>query len=390
MRRLRLCLLVAALGALLLAGGTQPLRAAAPDSALFPRARPGGLGGAVRMTIAEAAAQEAARAAAAARARAASDSAAQAARQAEALSAASDRAAAEAMAAVAGGAGGVVISEAAEAEMAAFRARQEAEAARIAAAREEARRIAAERAEARASAAALAASDTPVSPLAVARSLVPRPASPLVRERFAALALRRAPSPARSEAPSTTPTLARASGGGVRGNLCGTPGLEGRVLDRIRSRTQGCGVTEPVSVTNVQGIPLSLAATMDCDTARAFERWVRTEMIPTVGRTGGGIAQIRVIGHYSCRTRNSQRGARISEHGRGRAIDVAGYQLRDGETVSVLDDYRRGRHSRSLRRMYEAACGIFRTTLSPDSDRFHQDHFHFDLAQHRGGGTYCR
>ncbi|MBN8293078.1 extensin family protein [Rhodobacter sp. NTK016B] len=389
MRGLRLCLLVVALGALPLLCGTRPLGAEAPDASLFPRARPGGLGGAVRMTIAEAAAMEAARAAAATRARAASESAAQAAENAQALSAASDRAAAEAMAAVAGGDGGVVISEAAEAEMAAFRARQEAEAARVAAAREEARRIAAERAEARASAAALAASDTPISPMAVARSLFPRPASNVARERFAALALERARSPARTEAPATTPTLARASGG-VRGNLCGTPGLEGRVLDRIRSRTQGCGVTEPVSITNVQGIPLSLAATMDCDTARAFERWVRTEMIPAVGRSGGGIAQIRVIGHYSCRTRNSQRGARISEHGRGRAIDVAGYQLRSGESVSVLDDYRRGRHSRSLRRMYEAACGIFRTTLSPDSDRFHQDHFHFDLAQHRGGGTYCR
>ena len=112
-------------------------------------------------------------------------------------------------------------------------------------------------------------------------------------------------------------------------------------------------------------------------------------MIPAIGSRGGGLAQIRVIGEYSCRPRNGQRGARISEHGRGRAIDIAGYRLVNGESISVQDDYRRGPHSRTLHRMHDGACGIFRTTLSPDSDRFHQDHLHFDVAQYRGGGTYC-
>ena len=33
--------------------------------------------------------------------------------------------------------------------------------------------------------------------------------------------------------------------------------------------------------------------------------------------------------------------------------------------------------------------GGFGTVLGPESDQFHQDHFHFDTARHRGG-PYCR
>jgi hypothetical protein len=58
--------------------------------------------------------------------------------------------------------------------------------------------------------------------------------------------------------------------------------------------------------------------------------------------------------------------------------------------VVILRDYNRGPYSAALRRMRAGACGIFRTTLGPGSDRFHADHFHFDMAQHRSGGTFCR
>lgn len=172
--------------------------------------------------------------------------------------------------------------------------------------------------------------------------------------------------------------------------LCGVRGLTGQRLPRITSATQGCGIDEPVRISAVQGIILSPAATVNCDTARAFDRWAREAMLPAIGNRGGGVAQIAIGSHYACRPRNNQRGARLSEHARGNAIDVMSFRLADGESVTVQDDFRRGRHRRAMQRMYEEACGIFRTTLGPDADRFHQNHFHFDLARHRNGGTYCR
>lgn len=218
---------------------------------------------------------------------------------------------------------------------------------------------------------------------AVARSLLPRPRPPAAAARFAAS--RTGPS-----APAQTARRVQTAEGPVERGVCGSRAIEGRRLPQISSTTRGCGVEDPVSLTAVHGIPLSRPARVDCATARAFARWVDEALVPAVGRRGGGVAQIRVIGDYSCRTRNSQPGARLSEHARGMAIDFAGYQLADGDWVTVQDGWRRGRSTRDLRAMYRGACGIFTTTLSPDADRYHQDHFHFDLARHRNGGTYCR
>lgn len=108
-----------------------------------------------------------------------------------------------------------------------------------------------------------------------------------------------------------------------------------------------------------------------------------------MGRLGGGIAQFRVAAHYSCRTRNSQPGARISEHGKGKAVDIAAIRLRNGVDVTVLDGWRDRTHGPILRRMWGAACGPFGTVLGPDANAFHRDHFHFDTASYRSG-SYCR
>lgn len=214
-------------------------------------------------------------------------------------------------------------------------------------------------------------------------------ASPLPRRRPAGL---RAPVPAAPVTPARATARAEApapSADDERG-LCGVRGLTGQRLPRIAPTAQGCGIDEPVRISAVQGITLSPAATLNCDTARAFDRWVREAMQPALGNRGGGVDRMIIGSHYACRTRNSQRGARLSEHARGSAIDVMGFVLEDGERIDVEGNFRSGRHRRALNRMYDDACGIFRTTLGPDADRFHYNHFHFDLARHRNGGTYCR
>ena len=42
-----------------------------------------------------------------------------------------------------------------------------------------------------------------------------------------------------------------------------------------------------------------------------------------------------------------------------------------------------------LRRLHEAGCGPFGTTLGPGSDGLHEDHLHYDIDRH-GGSPYCR
>lgn len=180
-----------------------------------------------------------------------------------------------------------------------------------------------------------------------------------------------------------------ATGGRASGSLCGTRGIEGTTIAPITSEIAGCGVAQPVRVTHVDGVKLSQSAIMDCDTARALHKWVRKGAKPAIGRRGGGIAELHVPAHYACRPMNHRPGAPVSEHGRGRAIDISGMTLANGQHVSVLDDWRGSRHSAALRRMHRAACGTFTTTLGPGSDGMHEDHFHYDLAQRRNG-PICR
>jgi hypothetical protein len=171
--------------------------------------------------------------------------------------------------------------------------------------------------------------------------------------------------------------------------ICGDPALRGEVVGKVPGSITGCGISNAVRVHEVKGIQLSTGAVVDCQTARAFKTWVNRGMLPAVGSKGGGVETIRIAASYACRSRNHQRGAPISEHGLGKAIDVSGYTLRDGTEVTLLRDWGSGRNGRALREMHRAACGTFGTVLGPDSDRFHRDHFHFDTAKHRNG-PYCR
>ncbi len=190
-------------------------------------------------------------------------------------------------------------------------------------------------------------------------------------------------------AQETQVRVAREVRGPRRGSVCGDRAIRGQAIARIRGQINGCGIANPVRITAVDGVLLSTPATMDCDTARALKSWVHNGAKPAVGRMGGGIKSLRVVAHYACRTRNNQRGARLSEHAKGKAIDIAAINLKNGTSLTVLSDWRNRRPGRVLKRMHQAACGPFGTVLGPNANRYHQDHFHFDTADYRSG-PYCR
>ncbi len=173
------------------------------------------------------------------------------------------------------------------------------------------------------------------------------------------------------------------------GAVCGNLQIQGDRVGGVPGRVPGCGVSDAVRIRSVAGVALSQPATIDCPTADALYRWVEQSVKPTLRTTGGGISSLRVAAHYSCRTRNNQPGGRISEHGKGRAIDISGFILRDGSEITLLQGWRSQAHGAKLRQMHRDACGPFGTVLGPESDRFHQDHFHFDTARYRSG-SYCR
>ncbi len=173
------------------------------------------------------------------------------------------------------------------------------------------------------------------------------------------------------------------------GALCGDPALQGERVGAMSGHLPGCGIVDAVRLTAVSGVLLSQRSTMDCRTAQALRYWLDRSVKPAFADTGGGIKGVRVIGHYVCRTRNHKKGAPLSEHGRGRAIDIAAFILQDGTRVTVREGWTSREHGQALRQVHRDACGPFGTVLGPNADSYHQDHFHFDTARHRRG-TYCR
>ncbi len=173
-----------------------------------------------------------------------------------------------------------------------------------------------------------------------------------------------------------------------QGMVCGDIALQGQRIGRVPGEIGGCGVNDAVRLRSVSGVTLSQRAVMDCTTAKALKTWVDQGLQPSFERLGR-VARIKVAAHYVCRTRNHKAGAKISEHGKGRAIDISGVTLENGSQFSILQDYGKGRGGRALRQAHKAACGTFGTTLGPGSDGYHEDHLHFDTARYRGG-AYCR
>ncbi len=172
--------------------------------------------------------------------------------------------------------------------------------------------------------------------------------------------------------------------------LCGNPTIIGERRDPLVNRAGGCFILNPIELNAIEGVQLSDPVLVDCPTARALADWVRDGVKPVFGERGGGLAVLEVAGSYACRPVNHQMGGRLSEHGRGRAVDVSGFWLADGTLISVLRGWRDKTNGPDLRRIHAVACGPFATVLGPNADRHHQDHFHLDTSLGRSGAPYCR
>jgi hypothetical protein len=166
------------------------------------------------------------------------------------------------------------------------------------------------------------------------------------------------------------------------------------LAEKIRNIDEGngCEIPNAWRVQSLGSISFSRAATMNCGMADPLMNWLEHEVQPAAQKSfGESVVSIDVAASYACRARNNKNGAKMSEHGFGNAIDIAGFTLESGRKVTVLDGWRGERDERGfLRGVHESACGQFRTVLGPEADRHHRDHFHLDLQNRRSGSSYCR
>ena len=168
-------------------------------------------------------------------------------------------------------------------------------------------------------------------------------------------------------------------------------GVSFRDVPRV-ARGRSCGIDWPIELSGLSGgIRIKPAAKVNCQITEAFARWVKNELVPSTRvRYLSGVSAIHQMSSYSCRTMNSQKGAAMSEHAKGNAIDVGKIVLKNGKAISIeKKGFFAFREKGLLKAVRGDSCKYFSTVLGPGSDRFHKDHFHFDLRARKSGYRHC-
>ncbi len=180
----------------------------------------------------------------------------------------------------------------------------------------------------------------------------------------------------------------------VSGHVREAPWLQSR--NTLGGPSSYCGAMRPFEMAGAADgrVQLRPAALLRCNMIPSVERWIRNTVEPEVRRHYGvPLAEVKVAASYACRPRNNQPGGKLSEHGHANAIDVSAFHLADGRLITVKAGWRGDGRDRSfLRAVHAGACREFTTILGPESDSFHHDHFHLDLARHgrTGDQVICR
>lgn len=191
-------------------------------------------------------------------------------------------------------------------------------------------------------------------------------------------------------------TLAAREDGDVCRADLKTLGFKFRAMpDKATPDKSGCGIPHPVLVfRGPTGIVYDPPITVDCSFARALasvERIVQEEATTELAST---IVRIADLGGYACRPRNFRKGASLSAHSFGTAVDIAAFHPAKGAPAIVDRDYeepKRPSAGQEARRRF--LHGVFTRlrreadltyAVGPDKDAIHHNHFHLD----RGGWKF--
>jgi hypothetical protein len=134
-------------------------------------------------------------------------------------------------------------------------------------------------------------------------------------------------------------------------------------------------------------IALKPAPVLRCHFAESLAGWLRDEAAPRAEKLGAALRAVETYDDFECRGRNRIAGAKLSEHGKGNAVDLRGLVLADGRVVGLTDVTVAKEFREDLR---ESACRRFTTVLGPGSDGYHEVHIHLDLAERRQGYRMCQ
>jgi hypothetical protein len=142
-----------------------------------------------------------------------------------------------------------------------------------------------------------------------------------------------------------------------------------------------CGIDQNVRVDR-SPLPLEKPALMSCSFAVTLGEFETHVVEPAAKRIlGEHVTEIEHFGSYACRGERGGDASRLSQHAFGRAIDIRGFKLEDGDEVTVLRDWHGdGPKARFLHEVAKGACRLFSMVITPNHNSLHRDHIHVDTG----------
>ena len=153
-----------------------------------------------------------------------------------------------------------------------------------------------------------------------------------------------------------------------------------------------CHVQSPLSLeavtANGRTVPLNAPVTTDCGIATMLPDWIADVNSYLIAHDNTRIATVIVGTNYACRNVDNAKTGKLSFHAFADALDVVGFALEDGRTITVEQGWTgtEEQGSRIVRFAHDAACTHFTTVLGPEANALHHDHLHVDLGCH---GSRC-
>ena len=134
-------------------------------------------------------------------------------------------------------------------------------------------------------------------------------------------------------------------------------------------------------------VAINPTAVLRCAMAESFAAWIRDEASNHAAELGDTLRSVDTYGSYECRGRNGIADAKLSEHGKGNAIDVRALVMAGGRHIDLTNET----VSKSLRDdMRDSACHRFTTVLGPGADSYHNNHIHLDILERHRGARICQ
>ena len=146
----------------------------------------------------------------------------------------------------------------------------------------------------------------------------------------------------------------------------------------------GCGLSGGV---RLAGGPVALNQDFiaSCSLASAFAEFEARVLQPLAqSHFGQRVARVDHVGSYNCRPMRRTAFGTLSQHAFANALDISAFVLEDGRRIAIGEAWNGdGRDAAFLAAVARRACGVFRVVLTPDYDRWHAGHMHFDMGPSR-------